>query len=56
MTDRPEFDSDLLRTVTSQLDSVASRLGLEADIHERLRYPRRALVVSIPTRMDDGRT
>ncbi len=56
MTDRPEFDSDLLRTVTSQLDSVASRLGLDADIHERLRYPRRALVVSIPTRMDDGRT
>jgi glutamate dehydrogenase/leucine dehydrogenase len=56
MTDKSEFDSDLLRTVTSQLDRAAQRLGLEPGIHERLRHPRRALVVSIPTRMDDGRT
>jgi glutamate dehydrogenase (NAD(P)+) len=30
--------------------------GLEPDIHERLRHPRRALVVSVPVWMDDGRT
>jgi glutamate dehydrogenase (NAD(P)+) len=51
-----EFDSDLLRTALSQLDRVAGLLELEPDIHERLRVPRRALVVSIPVRMDSGRT
>jgi glutamate dehydrogenase (NAD(P)+) len=56
MTAKSEFDSDLFRTATNQLDQVASRLALDPGIHERLRYPRRALVVSIPTQMDDGRT
>src|SRR5437667_12799977 len=56
MTDKSELESDLLRTVRSQLDTVAARLSLEPSIHERLRYPRRALVVSIPTQMDDGKT
>ena len=51
-----EFESDLHRTVLSQLDRVAGRLGLDPDIHVRLRAPRRALVVSIPVRMDTGRT
>jgi glutamate dehydrogenase (NAD(P)+) len=46
----------MLKTAVHQLDTVAKRLNLEADIHERLRHPRRALVVSIPTLMDDGRT
>jgi glutamate dehydrogenase (NAD(P)+) len=56
MTATPEFDSDLLRTALAQLDAVATRLGLDADIHERLRYARRALVVSVPVLMDSGRT
>ena len=51
-----EFDSELYTTAISQLDRVAARLQLEAEIHERLRLPRRALVVSIPVRMDSGRT
>ena len=51
-----EFDSELHRTAIAQLDRVATRLGLAPDIHERLRYPRRALVVSIPIRMDSGKT
>jgi len=51
-----DFESDSYRTVLAQLDRVAARLGLDPNIHERLRYPRRALVVSIPTLMDDGRT
>ena len=37
-----------------QLDMVAERLGLERRIHERLRTPKRILIVSVPTRMDDG--
>jgi glutamate dehydrogenase (NAD(P)+) len=51
-----EFDSELHRTAIAQLDRVASRLGLAPEVHERLRLPRRALVVSVPVRMDDGRT
>ncbi len=56
MNEKSEFDSELFKIATSQLDTVAARLGLEANVHERLRYPRRALVVTIPTQMDDGRT
>jgi glutamate dehydrogenase (NAD(P)+) len=56
MTAMPEFDSELHRTAIAQLDAVAARLGLDANIHERLRYPRRALVVSVPVLMDSGRT
>ncbi len=50
-----EFDSELHRTALAQLDRVAAKLELDPDMHERLRYPRRALVVSVPVRMDDGR-
>ena len=52
----PEFDSELHRTTVAQLDTVATRLNLDPNIHERLRYPRRALVVSVPVLMDSGRT
>jgi glutamate dehydrogenase (NAD(P)+) len=51
-----DFESELYRTALSQLDHVAERLALEPDVHERLRHPRRALVVSIPIRRDNGRT
>src|SRR3990167_7066503 len=54
--EKSDFDSDLFRTALAQLDRVAQRLDLEHDIHERLRYPRRALVVSVPVLMDDGKT
>ena len=56
MTGNPEFDSDLHRTALAQLDMVAARLHLDPDVHERLRYARRALVVSIPVKMDSGKT
>ncbi len=56
MTDHLDFESDLFRTAIHQLDEVAARLNLDSDVHERLRHPRRALVVSIPIRMDDGKT
>ena len=39
----------------SQLDRVAEHIGLEEEIHERLRHPRRTLIVTFPVRMDDGR-
>jgi glutamate dehydrogenase (NAD(P)+) len=56
MITTPEFDSELHRTAIAQLDAVAGRLQLDSNIHERLRYPRRALVVSVPVMMDSGRT
>jgi len=56
MTEKSDFDSPMLRTAHSQLDLVAQRLGMDQDIHERLRHPQRALVVSIPVRMDSGKT
>jgi glutamate dehydrogenase/leucine dehydrogenase len=56
MTEKSDFDSPMLRTALSQLDRTAQRLQLDQDVHERLRHPRRALVVSIPVRMDDGKT
>ena len=56
MADMPEFESEMHRTAVAQLDQVAERLHLDHDTHLRLRYPRRALVVSIPVRMDNGHT
>ena len=37
-----------------QLDEAAQKMDLDPNVHEVLRNPRRALEVSIPTRMDDG--
>lgn len=48
--------SILYRSALALLDEAAAALGLDPGLHERLRHPKRALLVSIPTRMDDGRT
>ncbi len=45
----------LLHDALEQLDRAAARLRLDPWIHARLRRPERALVVSVPTLMDDGR-
>ena len=37
------------------LDEAASKLGLKLDDYKALRVPERALIVSVPVRMDDGR-
>ena len=36
-----------------QLDLAADRIGLDPNLRTRLRRPARALIVSVPTRMDD---
>ncbi|MGH2787453.1 MAG: Glu/Leu/Phe/Val family dehydrogenase [Actinomycetota bacterium] len=43
-------------TALAQLDEVAELMGLAPGVHETLRNCKRALVVSIPFRMDDGTT
>ncbi len=45
----------MLEAVTKQVDVVAQRLKLDEGIYKRLRHPDRALVVSVPVEMDDGR-
>lgn len=37
-----------------QLDLAAERIGLEQRIHAKLRRPKRSIIVSVPTIMDDG--
>ena len=51
-----EMDSDTYRMAVRQLDLVADRLGLERDVRDRLRLPKRCMVVSIPVQMDNGET
>jgi glutamate dehydrogenase (NAD(P)+) len=38
-----------------QFDAAANKLSIDPNIAGRLRRPDRALIVSVPTRMDDGR-
>ncbi len=40
----------------AQLDEVAELMGLAPGVHETLRSPKRALIVSVPFRKDDGST
>ncbi len=38
----------------AQLDQVAEQVGLDPNLHEILRHPKRTLEVSLPVRMDSG--
>ncbi|MGB0453317.1 MAG: Glu/Leu/Phe/Val family dehydrogenase [Bacteriovoracaceae bacterium] len=48
------FDSALYQDALEQLSSSSQVMGLDPNISERLKYPKRALQVSIPVRLDDG--
>ncbi|MBI5420655.1 MAG: Glu/Leu/Phe/Val dehydrogenase [Deltaproteobacteria bacterium] len=45
----------MLKEAVEQLDRASHLLGLDPNVADRLRYPKRALVVTVPIRMDDGR-
>jgi glutamate dehydrogenase (NAD(P)+) len=49
-----ELDTPTFRLAVAQFEQAADRLDLDADLRERLKYPQRSLIVSIPVRMDDG--
>ena len=51
-----EFYNETFMNAQKQLDEVADLMQLDPGIHERLRYPRKALVVSIPIKLDNGTT
>ena len=48
-----EWDSPLFKQALTQLEQALSAADVEASVAERLRYPERALMVSVPIRMDD---
>lgn len=45
---------DPLDIALQQLSATAEKLGLDDGVHEILRHPKRALIVSIPVKMDNG--
>ncbi|HEY9686425.1 MAG TPA: Glu/Leu/Phe/Val dehydrogenase [Coleofasciculaceae cyanobacterium] len=51
-----EFYNETFLNAQKQLDQVAELMNLDAGIHERLRYPRKALIVSVPIKLDNGQT
>lgn len=58
MTHKP-IDFELLagplyQNVLKQFDEAVSTMKLDPNVADRLKYPKRALIVSVPTRMDDG--
>ena len=50
-----EWQSETSDMAVQQFDVAASKLGIDANVAARLRRPDRAMIVSVPTRMDDGR-
>lgn len=48
--------SPVYQMACRQLETVAELVHLDQNILERLRYPKRAMVVSVPVRMDNGDT
>jgi glutamate dehydrogenase (NAD(P)+) len=48
------FSNELFKNVIKQIDQSCSLAGIDPNIADRLKRPKRALVVSIPVRMDDG--
>ena len=51
-----EYKSPMFDMAVQQLENIAEKIGLEHGILERLRIPRRSLIVSIPVRLDNGET
>ena len=48
------FESPLYQDALIQLEKAAGSMGLDPNIYERLKYPKRALQVAVPIRLDDG--
>ena len=49
-----EWDTPLFRQARAQLDRALVQADVPEFVAERLRYPERALMVTLPVRMDDG--
>ena len=51
-----EWDTPLFRQATVQFEQALPYAGISPSAAERLRFPERAFMVSVPIRMDDGST
>jgi len=49
-----ELDTPIYRMTLLQFEEAADKMNLDHNLRERFRTPQRALIVSIPVRMDDG--
>ena len=52
---RLEWDTPLFATAIAQFEQALPHAQVSAAVAERLRYPERAVMLSIPVKMDDGR-
>jgi glutamate dehydrogenase (NAD(P)+) len=50
-----EWETPLYRTALAQYEQALPHAGVEDFVAERLRYPERSLVVSVPVQLDSGR-
>jgi len=50
-----ELNTATFRLAVAQFDQAADAMDLDPNLRERLKFPQRSLMVSIPVRMDDGR-
>ena len=50
-----EAESPASELAMKQFDIASAKLNLDPNVAARLRRPDRAMIVSVPTRMDDGR-
>lgn len=48
------FESPFFQDAFSQLESAGATMKMDPNVLERLKYPKRALQVSVPIRLDDG--
>lgn len=48
------YDSPLYQDALAQMEQAATVMGADPNIYERLKYPKRAIQVSVPIRLDDG--
>ncbi len=49
-----ECETEHFLMAQRQLDESAREMGLDHELHERLRFPKRSLIVTIPIRLDNG--
>ncbi len=54
LNDSVFFSNELFKNVIKQIDESCAMAGIDPNVADRLKRPKRALVVSVPVRMDDG--
>jgi glutamate dehydrogenase (NAD(P)+) len=50
-----EWDAPLFRQARAQLEGALAQAEIAESVAERLRYPERAVILTLPVRLDDGR-